>query len=208
MAMIKCKECGRDISDQAKACPHCGAPLAGSDTGRSKKTRPWAYWALGVLAIMAIAGAVLERNEDNSAEQAQRAALEAQEAQLQEQAMHEKKAYAYAESGTTWVVDDAYDGGNSVKWDIKNWEFDRIKNEYKILLHLTWGGTVTGRLYEAEGLLRVEQNQNEWSWAPSWHSASLEQYLADRSEFRKNVAVGAIVTGAIGAFLNSGNTEE
>ena len=25
MAMIKCKECGKEISDQAAACPHCGA---------------------------------------------------------------------------------------------------------------------------------------------------------------------------------------
>ena len=25
MAMIKCYECGADVSDQAQACPHCGA---------------------------------------------------------------------------------------------------------------------------------------------------------------------------------------
>lgn len=25
MAMTKCKECGKDISDTAKTCPHCGA---------------------------------------------------------------------------------------------------------------------------------------------------------------------------------------
>ena len=25
MAIIKCKECGGDISDKAKKCPHCGA---------------------------------------------------------------------------------------------------------------------------------------------------------------------------------------
>ena len=27
MAMIKCAECSRDISDKAVSCPHCGAPL-------------------------------------------------------------------------------------------------------------------------------------------------------------------------------------
>ena len=27
MALIKCSECGKEISDQAKACPHCGFPL-------------------------------------------------------------------------------------------------------------------------------------------------------------------------------------
>ena len=27
MALIQCKECGKEISDQAQACPHCGAPV-------------------------------------------------------------------------------------------------------------------------------------------------------------------------------------
>ena len=27
MALIKCPECGRDISDKAKACINCGYPL-------------------------------------------------------------------------------------------------------------------------------------------------------------------------------------
>ena len=27
MALIKCTECGKEISSKAKTCPHCGAPL-------------------------------------------------------------------------------------------------------------------------------------------------------------------------------------
>lgn len=27
MALITCPECGKEVSDQATACPHCGAPL-------------------------------------------------------------------------------------------------------------------------------------------------------------------------------------
>lgn len=27
MALILCKECGREISDAATTCPHCGAPV-------------------------------------------------------------------------------------------------------------------------------------------------------------------------------------
>lgn len=27
MALIACRECQHEISDQAAACPHCGAPL-------------------------------------------------------------------------------------------------------------------------------------------------------------------------------------
>ena len=28
MALLKCKECGKEISDTAKTCPHCGAKLS------------------------------------------------------------------------------------------------------------------------------------------------------------------------------------
>ena len=27
MALIRCPECGNDVSDKAKACPRCGAPI-------------------------------------------------------------------------------------------------------------------------------------------------------------------------------------
>ena len=30
MAMVKCPECGRDVSDRAAACPTCGFPIASS----------------------------------------------------------------------------------------------------------------------------------------------------------------------------------
>jgi hypothetical protein len=29
MALIKCYECEKEISDKAPACPHCGAPKEG-----------------------------------------------------------------------------------------------------------------------------------------------------------------------------------
>ena len=32
MALIRCSDCGRDVSDRAVACPQCARPLAG---------RPW-----------------------------------------------------------------------------------------------------------------------------------------------------------------------
>ncbi len=31
MALIKCPECGKEISDQAKACPNCGCPINETD---------------------------------------------------------------------------------------------------------------------------------------------------------------------------------
>ncbi len=32
MAIIKCKECGAEISDKAKVCPKCGAPIREEET--------------------------------------------------------------------------------------------------------------------------------------------------------------------------------
>ncbi len=31
MALIKCSECGREISDKASSCPHCGCPVVGTE---------------------------------------------------------------------------------------------------------------------------------------------------------------------------------
>ena len=31
MALVKCEECKREISDKAVSCPHCGCPLSVSD---------------------------------------------------------------------------------------------------------------------------------------------------------------------------------
>ena len=28
MALIKCPECGKEISDKASVCPNCGTPIA------------------------------------------------------------------------------------------------------------------------------------------------------------------------------------
>ena len=33
MALIKCPECGKEISDKAPACPNCGIPLRREDRG-------------------------------------------------------------------------------------------------------------------------------------------------------------------------------
>lgn len=27
MALVKCKECGKDVSDKAKTCPNCGTDI-------------------------------------------------------------------------------------------------------------------------------------------------------------------------------------
>ena len=36
MALIKCSECGNNISSKAAACPHCGCPISGQESAEEK----------------------------------------------------------------------------------------------------------------------------------------------------------------------------
>jgi hypothetical protein len=59
MALVKCGECGKEISDKAAACPGCGAPTAPvsavSNTAPSVAvTRSGGKWeAVGTILIVA-----------------------------------------------------------------------------------------------------------------------------------------------------------
>jgi len=35
LALIRCPECGKEVSNRAPACPHCGYPMDASDSGRT-----------------------------------------------------------------------------------------------------------------------------------------------------------------------------
>jgi len=57
VAIIKCSECGGEISDKAASCPKCGAPISNNaaplpdPTKKKATTRPWA-WAIFVILIV------------------------------------------------------------------------------------------------------------------------------------------------------------
>jgi uncharacterized membrane protein YvbJ len=38
MALIKCTECGNEVSDKATSCPKCGAPIADASIGTATQT--------------------------------------------------------------------------------------------------------------------------------------------------------------------------
>ena len=60
MALIKCPECGKEISDKAGACPHCGCPIGNttqpiqSNDGKSNKGSKKII--IGGVVVIAIAG--------------------------------------------------------------------------------------------------------------------------------------------------------
>lgn len=89
MALMKCMECGNDVSTQAKACPKCGAKVS-----KPKKPTSRAVKMLGVLvAVAVVAGAVQTKMQ--FAQFAEREAEKSPEQKAQEQAdrtKHEAQA--------------------------------------------------------------------------------------------------------------------
>lgn len=72
MALIKCKECGHEVSDRATACPNCGCPIAGETPEaqndvieaepvyyeEEESTNKWLYVIIGVLVAIIIMGGI------------------------------------------------------------------------------------------------------------------------------------------------------
>jgi uncharacterized membrane protein YdbT with pleckstrin-like domain len=56
MALIKCQECGREVSDQAEACPHCGhpAPEGGASETILHDVAPSMIWTHPIKSLIAI----------------------------------------------------------------------------------------------------------------------------------------------------------
>jgi hypothetical protein len=73
MALIACKECGKDISDKASSCPSCGAPVgtaiatssSTAEPKKNRKTTPVAWAALVALVVGAVWFQVRESHEQS-----------------------------------------------------------------------------------------------------------------------------------------------
>lgn len=55
MALIKCPECGHDVSDKAESCPNCGYKISektGNDTYEPQKQNKSKKTILGVMLLM------------------------------------------------------------------------------------------------------------------------------------------------------------
>lgn len=87
MSLVKCRECGKEVSDSAKSCPHCGIknPAPPSPVGNWVK---YGFAAVVLLAVFKCVSTVEDaRNQKAAAEAAktpaQRAAEAAAEAEFQ-----------------------------------------------------------------------------------------------------------------------------
>jgi hypothetical protein len=70
MALINCAECGREVSDKAESCPHCGAPVKLS-IAQSRTPPPTRGFGLGrmfIIVLIALAIALAYSNKSSSPE--------------------------------------------------------------------------------------------------------------------------------------------
>ena len=54
MALIKCPECGKEISNQTKSCPHCGYRLNSMSLEEKSSIRKTVCWILGTILAIAL----------------------------------------------------------------------------------------------------------------------------------------------------------
>jgi hypothetical protein len=69
MALIQCRECGKNVSDEAPACPHCGVPMSVAVTPvteqSSKRVTQGASGCLIVIVLGALAIWLAGRSNDD-----------------------------------------------------------------------------------------------------------------------------------------------
>ncbi|PHR87273.1 MAG: hypothetical protein COA80_18960 [Leeuwenhoekiella sp.] len=67
MAIVKCSECGKDISNKAESCIYCGAPISDKkktkDVDKSRETKKAVWVFIGLFAFMII---IMSADEDKS----------------------------------------------------------------------------------------------------------------------------------------------
>ena len=69
MAMIKCRECGREISSRAETCPHCGMKTRYARQMEEKKENSAAVivsWAISIIGTLVFAFGAMTMFQDIS----------------------------------------------------------------------------------------------------------------------------------------------
>jgi len=68
MALIKCPDCGRNVSSSAPACPDCGRPIAGSKSAKSKLSEEtgWRGLIIGAVMLVLVIGVMSRCGNDSS----------------------------------------------------------------------------------------------------------------------------------------------
>lgn len=90
MALIKCKDCGNDVSTDAKSCPKCGANIVLPKAAK-KPTSPILKIFLGLIVFGAVVNMAINGNNKREAEKADQALLAAMPEEQRDKVLAERE---------------------------------------------------------------------------------------------------------------------
>lgn len=121
VALVKCKECGAEISSEAKVCPHCGKSAPKKTSGRAM--------AVAIILGVGIAGTLARRCSESTPQQttatssgSTSAGAEAEQAKakclenvrLLLHTLPDMNLHAVADMGSAFVVVDVFSAGSKL----------------------------------------------------------------------------------------------
>jgi len=114
MALIKCKECGKEVSKKAESCPHCGAPV---------KKQPTQYGCGTLIVLGVVVFIFIAVFSDNSSTTSKPAAPKTEAEIREDQLQNHFSAWDGSHNGLTKIIKksmndpDSYDHDETVYWD-------------------------------------------------------------------------------------------
>ncbi len=207
MGLIKCPDCGRDVSDAAPSCPNCGrptrvqAPPPGQVAPSKKKTSPLAWGCLvvllGVLGLFVLAALLVDHSTTDRVRSPEVGGPPAApQLELKGFSWHTEYGYAILEGQVTNVSSQPLKNVTAVAsfYDAKGGFITSSEAliEYNPILPAKHRRSVSGRRRtrpwrRRRWILRI-------SWAGRYHSERLRGRAGKRNEkrARENVAQGSL----------------
>ena len=141
MALIACKECGKEVSKKAETCPHCGAPL-------KKQPTQYGFGTLVLLGVVVIVLIGVFSSDDTSIPSAAKTPEEVRVERIEKnfsawdgshrglteiikKSMNDPSSYehdetVYWDKGDHLVVKTTFRGKNSFGGVVKNWMMAKV----------------------------------------------------------------------------------
>lgn len=158
MAMVKCRECGHKISNEAPTCPHCGAPGFGASATRGTPTAPKKPATIGTLPGLLIIGAVVYGGFKLATSGSTPPAPATVAASKAQPTAAEVKPQAPSMTKDAFVDSFAANGG---AWDVSESK-DAMSSKTNVVLSTPaqrFGKDKFGRNIKATLLIQCQQNQ-------------------------------------------------
>lgn len=124
MALIKCHECEKEISDEAKQCPHCGAkPKKGMGVGKAL------VLTFAILVAVSMVMGKVSRESADKAEEERRAALTPQQRAAEDAAKAKTGRLNAARGACLIVLEKSLNDPDSAKFGmVSDWYTEERKN--------------------------------------------------------------------------------